>query len=271
MSKNFATSTITGTAAAGVAPGLAGTSFGVQSGHGTRFYVGKAVVFPQGTSPDPSNAEVVSITAVVGDLLTVTRAQESSTGQSVGVGWVVQQGVTAGMWDGLVTGVSSVDGKTGAVSLTGTYVPLALPTTGMPFGSSESSTFRMRALAKKVAAIDSAVNHVRWLTFGSSVADCKIREIGPLLVRAYGGVQVGAIIGAWSTGGGLAASGITGITTNSTTGTAPAARTADFDVWPSGLTTSLQAAGSMTLGMGGGSPVCDNIEIYYVTGPASSL
>jgi hypothetical protein len=132
-----------------------------------------------------------------------------------------------------------------------------------------SNRFRMRALTKKLASIDTTIGQVRWLTFGSSVADTKIREgLGAELTRAYGGRQAGAIINAYGTGGGSAGGPST--LTKTTTGTVTD-RVADFDVWPSGLTTAYTTTGTATYGLGGGAPTCDNIEVYYITGPATTL
>lgn len=113
MSKNFATSTV----ATAPSPAASGTSLVVAAGTGSRFFVGLASVYPAGATPTPANAEVVSITAISTDTLTITRAQESSSARTVVVGDVIQQGVTGGMWDGL----------------SATFAPLASPTfTGNP-------------------------------------------------------------------------------------------------------------------------------------------
>jgi hypothetical protein len=54
-----------------------------------------ATVWPAGDVPDPSNAEIVRVTARTGDVLTVARAQEGTTARSVAVGWLVAATVTA--------------------------------------------------------------------------------------------------------------------------------------------------------------------------------
>ncbi len=124
MSKNFAYSTV-----ASPAPGASGVSLTVRTGHGSRFYVGKATVFPAGATPSPDNAEVLSVTAVDGDTLTVTRTVESSSARTIGVGDVVVQGVTATMWDDLVALVAtkasaSLDAD-GTLTVNGTTVEVA--------------------------------------------------------------------------------------------------------------------------------------------------
>jgi hypothetical protein len=117
VSKNFAVSTIAGTA-----PGAAGTTFTVESGHGARFLAGPAVVFPAGTVPSPATAEVVTLPSPSGDTFTgVVRAVESSSARTIVVGDQIVQGITAAMWDGLV---STVAGKLDAATASGTYAPL---------------------------------------------------------------------------------------------------------------------------------------------------
>jgi hypothetical protein len=111
MSKNFATSTV----ATAPTPAASGTSLVVAAGTGSRFFAGPASVYPAGSTPTPANAEVVNITAVSTDTLTITRQAESSSARTIVAGDVIQQGVTAGMWDGL-SAVSSVVGQTGAVT-----------------------------------------------------------------------------------------------------------------------------------------------------------
>lgn len=120
MSNNLSRSTI-----AGSAPGTSGTTFTVAAGHGVRLTAGKALVYPAGAEPDPSNAEVVTLPAPSGDTFTgVVRTSELLAGQgapsprSIGVGDVIVQGITAAMWDGL----------------SGTYAPLAADwTTGRAY------------------------------------------------------------------------------------------------------------------------------------------
>lgn len=101
MSNNFAVSALTN------APGTSGTSFTVTTGTGSRFVAGKATVGPSSGDWTPANAEVVTITDVATDTLTVTRAQESSTAMALAVGYRIVQGVTAGMYDALVTADST--------------------------------------------------------------------------------------------------------------------------------------------------------------------
>lgn len=98
MTSNFAVSTV----ATAPSPATSGTSVTVATGHGARFSLGLAVICPAGAEPTPPTAEVVEVTAIVGDVLTIVRARESSTVRTVIVGDNIRQGITAGMWDARV-------------------------------------------------------------------------------------------------------------------------------------------------------------------------
>jgi hypothetical protein len=93
MTKNFATSNIL----APPSPSTSGTTLTVLTGEGIRFTVGRACIAPALATPTPVNAEVVDITGVAGDTLSITRASESSTARTVVAGDVIYQGLTAAM------------------------------------------------------------------------------------------------------------------------------------------------------------------------------
>jgi hypothetical protein len=119
VSKNFARTNV----ATAPSPATSGATLTVTSGHGARLYVGTAVLHPADATPTPANAEVVAITDVTGDVVTITRAQESSTARTVVVGDVLTQGITAGDWAALVATstatVPLVRGGTGATTAAG--------------------------------------------------------------------------------------------------------------------------------------------------------
>jgi lysophospholipase L1-like esterase len=102
VSNNFATSLVTNT------PGTSGASVTVTTGTGSRFVTGKATVGPDATTWTPANAEVVTISGISTDTLTVTRGAESSTPMALAAGYRIVQGVTAAMYDALVTAVGTV-------------------------------------------------------------------------------------------------------------------------------------------------------------------
>lgn len=112
--KNFAYSTV----ATAPSPATSGTSLVVASGEGARFPTAsfKAVIWPAGVQPLSSNAEIVNVTAVSTDTLTITRAQESSSARTVIVGDQIAAILTSGqMPTGTVVGdtdTQTLSGKT---------------------------------------------------------------------------------------------------------------------------------------------------------------
>lgn len=95
--KNFAYSSVTGTTSAnGSNPSTAGTSITVQYGQGSLFppVPFNAVVWPTGTQPISTNAEIVRVTNIADDTLTVTRTQEGSSNRDIIVGDQIAAGIT---------------------------------------------------------------------------------------------------------------------------------------------------------------------------------
>jgi len=100
---NFAISAV----ATAPSPATSGTSLVVTSGHGARFPATpfNATIWPQGSLPDPLNAEIVRVTAISTDTLTITRAQEGTTARTVVVGDLIAATITkktlndAEFWD----------------------------------------------------------------------------------------------------------------------------------------------------------------------------
>lgn len=91
--KNFAYSVV----AVAPAPAASGTSLEVAPGDGSKFPTPpfNAVIWPTGVQPTTTNAEVVRVTAIATDTLTITRAQESSVARSVIVNDQIAANVTA--------------------------------------------------------------------------------------------------------------------------------------------------------------------------------
>lgn len=89
--RNFGYSTI----ATAPVPAASGTTATVETGHGTRFVANaNATVWPSGVLPTDDNAEIVRVTGIVGDVLTLTRIQESTSARSIAVGDQISQGIT---------------------------------------------------------------------------------------------------------------------------------------------------------------------------------
>lgn len=82
--KNFAYSLV----ATAPSPATSGTSLVVSSGDGAKFPTPpfNATIWPIGLQPTTSNAEIVRVTNISTDTLTITRTQESSSARSVIIG-----------------------------------------------------------------------------------------------------------------------------------------------------------------------------------------
>lgn len=91
--KNFAYSTV----ASAPSPATTGTSLDVASGEGTLFPAVpfNATVWPAGTQPLPTNAEIVRVTNISTDTLTIIREQEGTTARSITNGDQIAASVTA--------------------------------------------------------------------------------------------------------------------------------------------------------------------------------
>jgi hypothetical protein len=101
--KNFSYSTI----AVAPSPATSGTSLTVSSGEGALFVIGRpAVIYPTGLPPLSTNAEIVTVTNIVGDVLTITREQESTTARTVVVGDQIAQMLTAAEFNALETSLA---------------------------------------------------------------------------------------------------------------------------------------------------------------------
>lgn len=91
--KNFAYSLV----ATAPSPASSGTSLVVTAGQGGLFPAVpfNATIWPASTQPLSTNAEIVRVTGVSTDTLTITRAQEGSSARSVIVGDQIAATVTA--------------------------------------------------------------------------------------------------------------------------------------------------------------------------------
>jgi microcystin-dependent protein len=91
--KNFAYSLV----ATAPSPAISGTSLVVSAGEGTKFPTPpfNAVVWPISAQPTTANAEVVRVTNIATDTLTITRAQESSVARSIVANDQIMVGPTA--------------------------------------------------------------------------------------------------------------------------------------------------------------------------------
>ena len=107
MPKNLAISTV----ATAPSPATSGTSLVVAAGEGTRFPAVpfKATIWAAGSLPTPANADIVNVTNVSTDTLTIVRAQESTSARTVVVGDQIAATFTAQMFNNLI-GLSIIFG-----------------------------------------------------------------------------------------------------------------------------------------------------------------
>jgi hypothetical protein len=86
--------------ATGPSPALSGPSLTVASGTGGGFAATpfSASAWPSGQVPSASNTEIVRVTSVGGDALTIVRAQEGTAAQPIASGYQIAQTITAGLW-----------------------------------------------------------------------------------------------------------------------------------------------------------------------------
>lgn len=155
-----------GTITVAPSPATSGTSLTLQSGQGALFPTPpfNATYTPASSSPTSTNAEIVRVTAIVGDVLTITRAQESSSAQSITIGGTIANSVTAKIFTdietavnaggaGTVTSVSvtSVNGVSGTVA-TATSTPAISLTLGVITPTSVNGlTLTSNAIGFKIA------------------------------------------------------------------------------------------------------------------------
>lgn len=91
--KNFAYSTV----ATAPSPATSGTSLVVAAGEGALFPTPpfNATIWPIGANPLSTNAEIVRVTGIATDTLTITRTQESTSARTVIVGDQIAATITA--------------------------------------------------------------------------------------------------------------------------------------------------------------------------------
>lgn len=91
--KNFSYSLV----ATAPSPETSGTSLVVTAGQGSRFPAVpfNATIWQTGVQPTSANAEIVRVTAITTDTLTIVRAQEGSVARTVVVGDQISATITA--------------------------------------------------------------------------------------------------------------------------------------------------------------------------------
>jgi hypothetical protein len=100
-------------------PASAGTSLTVATGHGARFPAApfNCTAWAAGAIPIPTNAEIVRVTAVVGDVLTIVRAQEGTSARAIQVGDQIALTVTVKTLTDIEAAIPSTAGLLSAVNV----------------------------------------------------------------------------------------------------------------------------------------------------------
>jgi hypothetical protein len=90
---------ILSTVATAPSPATSGTTLVVATGDGAIFAQdNQAIIWPSGVTPTRTNAEIVRITNVATDTLTIVRAQEGTSAKSIAVGYQIMVGLTQRMF-----------------------------------------------------------------------------------------------------------------------------------------------------------------------------
>jgi len=125
--KNFSYSTV----AVAPSPATSGTSLTVSSGQGALFAIGQnAVIYPTALPPLSSNAEIVGVTNIVGDVLTITRMQEGTSARTVVIGDQIAQVFSAALATLLSSQLMTTKGDIVAASAANTPARVAVGTDG---------------------------------------------------------------------------------------------------------------------------------------------
>jgi len=98
-------------------PALSGTALSVASGQGALFPAVpfNATVWPPSVMPITTNAEIVRVTNITADVLTIARAQESTTAMPLAVGYQIANTITKKV----ITDIESAVSGGGITALTG--------------------------------------------------------------------------------------------------------------------------------------------------------
>lgn len=136
--KNFAVSSV----ATAPAPATTGLSLTVTAGTGALFPAApfNCTVFPAGSSPTSSNAEIIRVTVVAGDVLTIVRAQEGSSARSIIAGDTIANTVTVKDFTDIETAINAVGG--GAAISAGAF---SQSTGTVQFSNSNGVSFGLNA------------------------------------------------------------------------------------------------------------------------------
>ena len=112
-------------------PALSGTTLVVTGGQGSRFPTVpfNATVWAIGEIPTPANAEIVRVTNITGDTLTITRAQEGTIARAVVLGDQIAATVTVKTFTDIETAFAGTNGAitNGSITVNSSGVSVNLP------------------------------------------------------------------------------------------------------------------------------------------------
>lgn len=126
------------TVAVAPAPVLTGLLLEVGAGEASVFPAVpfNCTIYPSDQFPTLANAEVVRVTNIAGDSLTITRAQEGTTAKNVAVGYLISNSITVKVLTDIEAAVNAIvegvvnDGNYGAITVSGGGLAWAVnPTT----------------------------------------------------------------------------------------------------------------------------------------------
>jgi hypothetical protein len=126
----------------------------------------------------------------------------------------------------------------------------------LPLEPANQHKYLMGNFYKKLYAQRSGAAQVKWLYFGDSYAGIIYQHIGDYVKNMAGENNVGAYNGG----------PYNGVTLNARSGSV-IDNTTDYDIWPTGLSTTFNSGGSITYGIGGGSALSTKIKVYYAKEP----
>jgi hypothetical protein len=153
---NFAYSTVL----TAPSPALSGTSLVVASGQGALFPAApfNASVWPTAVAPLSTNAEIIRVTGIAGDTLTIERAQEGTAARTILVGDQIANSVTAKVLTDVEAAVEAVSAShtslAGVVSVNSAQMTSA---DGAISAAVAAVSLQHTSLAASVAAVVSAV------------------------------------------------------------------------------------------------------------------
>lgn len=93
----------------GPAPALTGTTLTVNDASSFPTEPFNATIWPTGDCAYLSNAEIVRVTGIVGNVLTIVRAQEGTTAQPIAAGYQFANTITAQVIDDIQDAVNQLE------------------------------------------------------------------------------------------------------------------------------------------------------------------